>query len=159
MAPLFKIKKRDEKEKTGAEAVMAPVAALVEQKDEDVEKIDIIETLLSGEAIVQTLSTPYGDFEFLYPSGKEQLNISYRKVQYLNGHPHESFDIPRLLQFEKWATLDVLVTKKPPRFEKLKSWADFPDQEIVDDLYQRGSLFCGEIRQQIVEARPGKAMG
>ena len=157
----FKVKRRTEEEKkaVSAESAMAPAPAPIEKKDDDVDSIDIVETLLSGEAITQTFDTPYGEFEFVYPGGKEQLNIGYRKAQYLNGYSSESFDIPRLLQFEKWANLDILIVSKPPKFSALKSWADFPDQEVADNLYERGSLFCKEIRRKIVEARPGKTVG
>jgi hypothetical protein len=157
----FKVRRRTEEEKkaVSAENALASDPEATKAKDDDVENIDIIQTLLSGEQITQTLETPYGAFEFAYPGGKDTLNISYRKAQYLNGYPASAYDVTRLFLFEKWATLDVLIVTKPAQFAKMTSWADFPDQEVMEDLYERGSLFCKEIRQSIVEARPGHAMG
>lgn len=118
--------------------------------------VDIIDALLHNKEVVTQIETPYGDFEFKYPSGSDSLKISHRRAAYLGGFPDQSFDNSRRAQFEKWATLDILVTKKPERFEGVDSWADCPDQELVDILFERGARFCGGIRQKIGDARPGK---
>lgn len=157
----FNVKRRseEEKKKSSAETILAPAPSPEKKPDDDAGKIDIIGTLLSGESITTNLDTPYGVFEFAFPSGKDQLDISYRKAQYLNGYPLTAFDVVRLSLFERWATLDVLIVSKPAQFEKLSCWADFPDQGLVEDLFERGSLFCKEIRGQISESRSSKTLG
>lgn len=120
------------------------------------ESADIIDALLHNKEILTKIDTPYGDFEFKYPSGGDQLRIAHRRAAYLGGHPDASFDNLRRMQFEQWATLDILVVGKPERFKDMESWADCPDPELADQIYERGARFCGDIREKIRGARPGK---
>jgi hypothetical protein len=149
---------QDKKVKTEeAGAAKAPVSDIqVREKRE--EEIDILDTILSGKELVTTIDTDYGEFQFRYPDGEDQLRIAHRKAGYLGGFPDSSFDAHRRVQFEQWATLDILISGKPEKYEKLSSWADFPDQYLVEDLYTRGAQFCREIRDKISEARSKKAV-
>jgi hypothetical protein len=131
-------------------------AAPVKVREKEQNKSDLIDALLNGKEIVTEIDTPYGVFEFRYPSGADQLRIAHRRAAYLGGFPDTAFDAVRRLQFEQWATLDVLVSKKPERFEKIASWADCPIAEIVDTLYERGARFCGDIRERIRSPGPGR---
>jgi hypothetical protein len=115
---------------------------------------DIIDSLLHNKEIVTQIESPYGVFEFKYPSGSDSLKIAHRRAEYLGGYPDVSFDNNRRMQFKMWATLDVLVTKKPEKFTPLDSWSGCPDQELVETLYTRGAQFCKRIRQEITSARP-----
>jgi hypothetical protein len=135
---------RDKKATTKAGAVEAP--ASVVKADEE---MDIVEALLSGKELVTTIQTKYGDFDFQYPSGGDTLRIAHRRAEYLGGHPDSSYDNMRRYKFEQWATLDLLIVKKPAKFEKIVSWADFPDQDLVEELFTRGTKFRIEIGDKI----------
>lgn len=152
-------KKSVEENPAGAsEAPASPATQIREKRAEAEDKIDILDAILSGKEIVTTIPTDYGEFQFKYPDGTDQLRVAHRRAAYLGGHPDSSFDNARRVQFEQWATLDVLIVSRPERFSELKSWADFPDQSVVDELYARGARFCGDIRAQIRSARPGKPL-
>lgn len=141
------------KEAAGKAPAEAPAPVEVKQS---AESVDIIDALLHNKEIVTTIDTDYGEFEFKYPSGTDQLRIAHRRAAFLGGHPDASFDNARRISFDTWAALDVLVTKKPDRFKDMVSWADCPDTDLVDLLYERGARFCGDIRQKIRSARPGQ---
>lgn len=145
---------REKKPSATAGADKAPASAVKES-----EELDIIDTMLSGKELVKELDTDYGRFEFKYPDGADTLRIAHRRAEYLGGHPDHSFDRVRLYWFEIWATLDVLVVKKPEKFSKILSWADFPDTSLVEDLFSRGTQFRNDIAEQIREARKGRSLG
>lgn len=126
----------------GKNSVEEPVS--VREKD-----ADLIDSLLNGKEIVKELDTPYGVFEIKYPNGSDKLRIAHRRAEYLGGFPDSSFDDINRYQFSMWAFLDVLIVKKPERFKDMKSWADCPDQKVSAELYERGSLFCKDIREKI----------
>lgn len=125
----------------------APPPLKIREKEE--EGADLIDALLSGKEIITTLESKYGPFDFRFPAGGDQVAIAHRLADYQGGRPSAAFDSLRRYQFEMWATLDILITRKPERFAKMASWAEFPDQSLVEDLYNRGSLFCSEIRKKI----------
>lgn len=137
--------------KPDAEKPAAP-----EVKEDKSENVDLIDALLHNKDIVTTIDTEYGDFEFKYPTGTDQVRIAHRRAAYLGGYPDSSFDNVRRFQFELWATLDILVTKKPEKFKDMESWADCPDQSLADDIFARGARFCGDIRAQIRGPRSGQ---
>jgi hypothetical protein len=142
-----KVEEKKDSEKTDEKA-----------KEVTVEDIDIIDTLLSGKEIETTFENKYGAFKFKYPSGQDRIRIARRRAEYLGGLPNASFDPARLFQFEMWSTLDILIVGTPDRFKKMESWADCPDQSVVEDLYTRGSSFCVEIRDKIGESGSGHAL-
>src|SRR5574343_8390 len=109
-----------------AEAPASPATQIREKRAEAEDKIDILDAILSGKEIVTTIPTDYGEFQFKYPDGTDQLRVAHRRAAYLGGHPDSSFDNARRVQFEQWATLDVLIVSRPERFSELESWADFP---------------------------------
>lgn len=149
LSKYFIREKQDEKTKAKVGAAEAPASPSTKAKDQGPEEIDILDALLMGKELVTTLDTKYGDFEYKYPDGNDMLRIGIRRAEFMGGYPEASFDRSRLVLFEYWATLDVLVKKKPEKFSKIMSWADFPDQDLVFDLYSRGAQFCSEIREQI----------
>lgn len=157
--PKFFMRDAAESQKAAPAAEPAAPAkpAVVEVRDPDNGAVDLIDALLHGKEIVTVIETGYGPFEFKYPSGADKLRIAHRRAAYLGGHPDSSFDNARRMLFEIWATLDILITKKPERFSALSSWADCPDPALVDMLYDRGSRFCGEIRAKVDESRPGQS--
>lgn len=135
---------------------LSDTPAAVQEVKASPKEVDIIDALLHNKEIVSEIETPYGVFEFKYPSGADSLRIAHRRAAYLGGFPDQSFDNSRRSQFEMWATLDILVLKKPDRFKDMESWADCPDQELAETLFKRGARFCGGIRREISEARPGQ---
>jgi|WetSurMetagenome_2_1015567.scaffolds.fasta_scaffold110623_2 hypothetical protein len=120
------------------------------------EQEDIIEKLLSGNSVTKKIDTCYGEFEFRYPSGSDSINIARRRSEYMGDHPQDTFDSGMLYQFQKWATLDVLVSKVPEKFKNVSTWADFPDQETADEVFNTGITFCSEIRGKIKNNRSGE---
>jgi hypothetical protein len=127
-----------------------------EEKPVDEDKEDIVGILLSGEPVTTQIKTFYGDFVFRYPSGGDTINIARRRAEYMGDHPQNTFDAGMLYQFQKWATLDVLVQKVPEKFKDVSTWADFPDQETADEVFNTGITFCAEIRGKIKIGRLGK---
>jgi hypothetical protein len=127
-----------------------------EEKPITRDKEDVIGMLLSGEPITTEIKTSYGNFVFRYPSGSDTINISRRRSEYMGDHPQNTFDAGMLYQFQKWSTLDVLVSKVPEKFEDVSTWADFPDQETADEVFNTGITFCAGIREKIKIGRLGK---
>jgi hypothetical protein len=120
-------------------------------------KEDIIGKLLSGDPVNKKIDTCYGEFEFRYPSGSDSINIARRRSEYMGDHPQNTFDDGMLYQFQKWATLDVLISKVPEKFKEVSTWADFPDQETADEVFNTGITFCSGIREKIKNNRSGKS--
>lgn len=151
------VREKKEAEAAGASAAPAGAQAIEvrEKKAEATEEVDILDTILSGKELVTTIDTDYGEFQFKYPSGADQIRMSRRNASYHGGHPDASFDAVSQLHFEQWSTLDVLIVGKPDRFAKIDSWADCPDQKLIDELYERGARFCIDIREKIRLARSG----
>lgn len=135
-------------------AVQEPPKDAVSSEKEDAE-MNIFDSILHNKEVVTKIETAYGEFEYKYPGGEERLLIAHRRALYLGGHPDSAYDNLRRSEFEIWATLDVLITKKPDRFKDLVTWANCPDPELTEALYTKGALFCKEVRKQIGEDRPG----
>jgi hypothetical protein len=156
LGDFFVREKKDEKKASDviAEGSIAESSAAAKSADE----VDIVDALLHGKELAVQFDTDYGVFEFRYPSGGDTVRIGRRRAEYMGGHADSSFDNPRRFQFEEWATLDVLISKKPTPFDTMDSWADCPDPELIEDLYDRGSQFCHDIREKIKGSRLRKSV-
>ncbi len=137
-----------------------PLPAVEEPKQEPSEgpaseSVSIFDSILHNKEIVTKIETAYGEFEFKYPGGEDMIAVAHRRALYLGGFPDSAYDNARRIQFEQWATLDILVIKKPDRFKDLTTWANCPDPELTEALYNKGAQFCQDVRKQIDEDRPG----
>jgi hypothetical protein len=110
---------------------------------------EILEKLLSGEDIFETIDTPRGQFVMKYPRPR-----TLRQIQVLLAQRFEGTDLSKLPErtvrfYELYATLDVVVVKAPKWWDDLDSAEDCPDDQLAGDLYRRYLRFYNRIQSEI----------
>jgi len=110
---------------------------------------DLLEKLLSGEDITETLETKRGTFVMKYP-----LPRVFRQVQILLSQRFPNVDLGNLPEkswrfYEMYATLDLVIVQAPQWWDDLNSSEDCPDDALVLDLYRRYLRFYGEVQDKI----------
>lgn len=133
--------------------IVEEVKPAVEKLDEK-EKEDLFISLLTGNDATTEVETSYGNFTVKFPKQKDKIAIGRLMSINRGGLPVASFDIEAENRNLMCSTLNVLVTKVPPAFEKVKkekpnwSFEEVPDEKFLIELYQKVCTFRDEVQKR-----------
>jgi len=123
------------------------------EPDEKKAKVDLLETLLSGKLVTETVETRYGTFVITLPLPKDIRDIEITVAARLGGQPVAAFTAETLANFRCYATLDAVVSDAPEWWKKLESAEDCPDDDLVLELYRRYLRFYVQTQKHISKSR------
>ena len=117
------------------------------KKNNDGDKSDILQQILSGKDATKKVNVGGEDFTFKYavPAVVRCIDVTL----------HQRFpgiDINHVKELPTWrayATLDYVVTEAPEWWDNLESCEFTPDDRLISELYRRYLQFCKEIRKTI----------
>lgn len=118
------------------------------------EKEDLFISLLTGNDATSEVETSYGNFTVKFPKQKDRIAIGRLMSINRGGLPQTSFDVTTENRNLICSTLNVLVTKVPPVFEKVKkekpnwSFEEVPDEKFLIELYQKVCTFRDEVQKR-----------
>lgn len=129
------------------------------EKGKDVFKKDILESILDGDRITETVKTKRGDFVIAYPLPHDLRLIDVEVAKRLEGQPQDSFSRAQVTSFRCYATLDYIIVENPEWWDKLNSSEDCPDDELVTSLYRRYLRFYEKIQRKVGASKFGGRTG
>ena len=125
------------------------------EKLEEKEREDLFVSLLMGKDATGTIETKYGEFTVKYPKEKDKIAIGRLMSINRGGLPAASFDIDTENRNLICSTLNIVVTKVPPEWEKIKkqkpnwSFEEVPDDTFLMELYRKAGEFRDEVQNSI----------
>jgi hypothetical protein len=134
--------------------------ALQEQKEDgkkeknDPAVDDVLQKLLSGEQILETIQTKRGTFTMKYPRPRVTQQIVVLLAQRFEGVNLGNLPEQMVANYRVYATLDIVVVKAPKWWDDLDSSLDCPDDKFILDLYRRYLQFYNRVQSEIEGPKP-----
>lgn len=125
----------------------------MEEEKKGDKKKNVLEILLSGERVTETIETKRGTFTIVLPLPKDIRRTEVIIANRLGGQPASSFTSVTLANIRAYATLDVVVVEAPEWWQKLESAEDCPDDDLILNLYRRYLLFYNKTQRGISKSR------
>jgi hypothetical protein len=117
------------------------------------ESDDILERILSGKQISETVKTKRGNFIIKFPLPYDLRRIEVSLAQRLEGMPTEAFTPEQIREFRVYAVLDYVIVEAPEWWNKLSSSEHCPDTEFIAKLYGRYLQLRKKTQKKIGESR------
>lgn len=115
---------------------------------------NVVERILRGEDVIEDVETAWGTFSIRFP-----LPRTLREIQVLLSTRLAGQNLPHnvRLNYEVYATLDVVVVDSPEFWKNLGSSEDCPYDDLVSLLYRRYLRFYSEVQAHIREHQPASS--
>lgn len=110
---------------------------------------ELMEKLLKGEEIFETVETDRGTFKIKYPRPRLLRTIQILLADRFMGQNLNNIPENTVRNHEVYATLDMVVVEAPEWWDKLETSEDCPDDALISELYRRYLRFYRKIQQKI----------
>lgn len=114
---------------------------------------ELLEKLLKGEDIYETVATSRGTFRMKYPRPRVLRSIQILLAERFPNVDLNKLSVQTVRNYEVYATLDVIIVEAPDWWEKMNTSEDCPDDELILELYRRYLRFYSKIQSRIQSTR------
>lgn len=131
-----------------------------EQKEKEKLGQELFDKLLSGEPLLEEADLGKdGVFTIKYPVGRDFIAIDRQKARLRGEVAPDRFDNTANTNMEIYATLDVVIIDGPESWKKVSTCLDYPNDDVLGELYRRYLRHFNEVRELIQLARAGEPSG
>lgn len=114
---------------------------------------DLLELMLTGGKVTETVHTRRGDFVLVFPLPSTLRQIEIDLADMLGNKPITSFTQEAINNARAYATLRYVVESGPEWWEALESPDQCPDNNIIADLYRRYLQFYAKTQNAMAQGK------